>query len=81
MKINKNYFNYLLKEKNIRKKDLCQILKLSLQGFDAKLRNKVRFSLQEIITISILLNMPVEKIFFKEFEYIRNELKEKSHAS
>lgn len=75
MKIDKEHFNCLLKDKGIHKKELAKIFNLTLHGFNAKLRNHVRFSLDEIITISILLNMPVEKIFCNEYEQIKEELK------
>lgn len=81
MKINKNYLNYLLKEKKITKEQICSKLNITVSALNQKIRNERKFNFEEILTITIMINEPFEKIFYKEYEHKKKELKEKNYAS
>ena len=81
MKVHGNYYDYLLKEKNISKHELAKKMNCTTRALQFKFKGERKISLEEGIIMSLVLNEPIEKIFYKEYEHKKKELKEKSHAS
>jgi plasmid maintenance system antidote protein VapI len=81
LKTNRNYFDYLLKEKNISKHFLAEKMNCSTRTLNLKFKGERKITLEDGIIMSLVLKESMQKIFYKEYEHKKNELEERIHAS